>query len=77
MTNNEVVSYGTSAMKLFEFLNSLPVVGTIEEHVALIEKVLEPFEDAIILVSSDDEDWFVTYAFFGQWSIGPGAHDFD
>lgn len=77
MTNSEVALYGTSALKLFEFLNSLPVVGTIEEHIALVEKVLEPFEDAMILLSSSDDNWFVTYAFFGQWSIGPGAHDFD
>lgn len=76
MTNTETVSYGTSALKLFEFLNSLPVVGSVEEHIALVEKVLEPFEDAMILLSSDNDDWFVTYAFFGQWSIGPGAHEF-
>lgn len=75
---NEIKSHGKSALLLFKYLNDLDVLNTPKEHVEMLITILNAIPEAVVMSHSVSEDkWFITYAYFGYFSIGPGAENFD
>lgn len=71
-------SHGKSSLLLFKYLNDLDVVSTSYEHVQMIMGILNAIPDTSIMeFDYTENNWYITYSYFGYYSIGPGARDFD
>lgn len=77
MSNNtdKVTNHGGSSILLFNYLNSLAVLGTNQEHVEMIVKILNSIPGTMIMAAHSGKQWFITYSYFGYYSIGPGASE--